>query len=494
MSRVKNPEISQLIAIVRESLDENQNLYIVGGAVRDMLLSSPLHDLDFVMSVNPTALAKRVARKLDAGFFMLDDDRHTARVVYQSASMGLFPLDFVRFTGDSLEDDLSRRDFTINAMAVPIRALDQVIDPHNGREDLAAGMIRACGPEVLNDDPVRVLRGIRQSLQFDFQIGSQTAVWMESAAVYLPRTSFERQRDEIFKILEGAHPAEGMSLCQRFRVFESLIPQLVHQQSIPASPPHVFSLWEHTFHAVQAFATLSNLLSGKSVTDTRAWWLVEAGTALGDQSDRINSYFRSSITNERSRRGLALLGALLHDLGKPATMKLGDDHRLHYYSHDSIGAEMAIETAKRLQLSNAEVDWIQTFVRYHMRLLPFINADNPPTPRSVFRFFNKTGEVGVAVALFSLADTLATFGDSLEKTVWGKALQVTRTMLTAWWQEQEKVVKPKLFLNGHDLQEIFDLTPGKQIGKLLFELAEAQAAGEVSTKEEAIAFIHEALS
>jgi putative nucleotidyltransferase with HDIG domain len=494
MNRVNNPEVARLLKIIWESLDQDQDLFIVGGAVRDMLLSRPLHDLDFVMPVNPTTLARSVARKLQAGFFVLDDDRHTARVVYQSAEVGLFPLDFVRFTGDSLEDDLAKRDFTINAMAIPIRDMERIIDPYNGREDLAAGRLRACGPDVLMDDPVRVLRGIRQSLQFELSIEIQTADWMKNAAAGLPRTSFERQRDELFKILEGPNPAEGMDLCQKFRVYESLIPELVDQKSVPVSPPHVYPLWKHTTQTLSAFKAILNLLSDQSLSVSVPWWLAEAGTVLGSYSERIRTYFRSRITPERSRLGLALLGALLHDIGKPVTMKLGDDDRLHYYNHDSIGAAIAYDTAKRLQLSNAEAEWVRTFVRYHMRLLPLVNADGSPTSRAIYRFFRKTGEVGVAVALFSLADSFATYGDSLEKTEWAKVLQVTQMMLTAWWQEQDQVVAPRLLLDGHDLQEIFDLSPGKTIGRLLAELSEAQAAGEVESKEEAIAFIQKLLS
>ena len=113
-----SPDILALLEIIQTALEPGQNLYLVGGAVRDALLGRDVHDLDFVMSSDPTLLAKRVARQLKVGFFVLDDERCTTRVLYHAATGKLSPLDFVQFTGDDLFEDLSSRDYTINAIAV----------------------------------------------------------------------------------------------------------------------------------------------------------------------------------------------------------------------------------------------------------------------------------------------------------------------------------------------------------------------------------------
>ncbi len=494
MTLTFNQEIFMLLGLIRETLGKDQDLYLVGGAVRDAILGRPIHDLDFAMDGNPTALAKRVAGKLKAGFFILDDQRHTARVLYQTPEGKQSPLDFVQFTGGSLDQDLRLRDFTLNAMALSLRNLNQVIDPLNGQADLSAGLLRACTDQALLDDPVRVLRGIRLAMQFDLAFSDGLTSQMQTAAERLPETSYERQRDEFFKILEGPHPANGIRLSRQFGVFDSLIPPLTKQEHIPASPPHTLPLFDHTIAAVAFYQQLINhILAGKPLEGS-PWWLSHAVSELGRFSSETAAYFSEELTLGRSKRGLALLGTLLHDLGKPLTMKLGEDGRLHYYGHARLGADQAWKAARRLALSNTEAGWVQTMVRQHMALLPLVNDNQPLTRQKIYQFFDLTGEVGVAIAFLSLADTLATFGERISEQGWRRAVRVTRGVLTAWWQRRSTAVSPALLLDGHDLQKEFGLDPGEQIGRLLSALREAQAVGKVSNLEEARAFIRSRLN
>jgi tRNA nucleotidyltransferase/poly(A) polymerase len=490
-----NSELESLLGTVRGVIDPEQDLFIVGGAVRDLLLERKLHDLDFAMPDDPTHLAKQVARRLDAGFFVLDDERHTSRVVFQIPEDDFFPLDFVQFTGDSLEEDLRHRDFTINAMALSIRDLTEVIDPLDGQKDLKQGQIRHCSEDSLLDDPVRVLRGVRLAMQFGFDYALGLDDLMREAASQLPKTSYERQRDEFFRILEGPKPGKGLGHCQRFQVFDTMIPPLIEQMGIPASPPHTLSLMEHTFAAVDHYHGLVYQLDPEiSEQEDMPWWLAQVLAGLKVYSKEIHNYFSEEITPGRSKHGLAMLGTLLHDIGKPLTLKIGEDDRLHYYGHDRIGAELAWEAARRLQLSNAEAEWIRTLVRYHMHLLPLVNSNDLPDRKAIYRFFEKTGEVGVAIAMLSLADTAATYGQNLSQALWQKAVTVTKIVMKAWWEEREYVVAPQPLLDGNDLQKEFGLTPGKMIGRMLSDLKEAQASGEVLTKEAARSFISNKLS
>ena len=483
-------KIIDLLELVRSLLNSQQDLYIVGGAVRDALLGRKLHDLDFAMSENPTALARNLAKHLDAGFFVLDDERHTARVILQDGDDIFFPLDFVQYTGSSLHEDLKNRDFTINAMAVSIWNLAATIDPLDGEADLAAGLIRACSDSALRDDPVRVLRGVRLAVQFDFDFATGLGGQMCEAAAFLPQTSHERQRDEFFRILEGPDPAWGIKYCREFGIFDTLIPHLVEQEPIPASPPHVLPLFDHTIAVVgQMDDLLQCLKDGRVNSDDSAWWLQQALAELGQFSHEIGAYFEEEITPLRTKHSLALFGSLLHDVGKPLTVKTGEDGRLHYYDHAQVGAEIAWATAKRFQLSNAESDWVGKMVRYHMDLIPMVNSADPPDRLGIYRFFKNAGEAGVAISLLSLADTIATYGDNLSREKWNNSVNVTRVLLSAWWEHHETIVSPSLLLDGNDLQAQFELKPGKEIGWLLAQLAEAQASGKVVTKEDALDFI-----
>jgi tRNA nucleotidyltransferase/poly(A) polymerase len=488
------PDISKLLDFIQSCLEEGVEIYIVGGGVRDVLLGRGLKDLDFAMRDDPTSLAKRVAHGLEEGFFVLDDERHTARVVHETTGEETFSLDFVRFTGGDLAADLQNRDFTINAMAISIRNRSKIIDPLNGRNDLEANRLEVCQPKSLLDDPVRVLRGVRLAMEFGFSYAAGVDKLMREAASHLPNTSYERQRDELFKILEGSHPAKGMKQLHQFKVFETLIPHLVEQEAVPALPSHDLSLWEHTLKVVEDYERiLKTFIAVEKRDDRKIWWMPSVLKALSPFAGEIRTYFSQEVTPGRSKLGLALLGALLHDISKPMTIKAYEEGGLHYYHHDAVGADLAWETAKRLKLSNAESEWLKIMVRHHMYLLPLINCEGYPDHRSIYRFFNHTGEVGVAIAILSLADTTATYGEELSEEKWEKTVQVARAILSAWWRERETVVSPEPLLDGNDLQRIFDLKPGEKIGCLLDALREAQASGEVRTEKEAIRFINRRL-
>ena len=218
-----SPNQESLLRTVREALSPGQACYLVGGAVRDYLLGRPLHDLDFALPEDPTRLAKRVANRLNVGYFVLDDQRHTARVVYKTPDGHPFPLDFVQFTGNSLEEDLGNRDFTLNAMALSVDDLNTVIDPLQGQADLEQGLLRPCSLHALVDDPVRILRAVRLAKQFSLAYAPGLSELAQAAALNLPNTSAERQRDELFRILEGPEPADGIADAARFGAFRAMI-------------------------------------------------------------------------------------------------------------------------------------------------------------------------------------------------------------------------------------------------------------------------------
>jgi len=493
MKVILNPEIRKIVDLLNHELDEENDLFMVGGAVRDVLRGDPVHDIDFVMPKDPRRFAKKVAKRMGVGYFMLDDARHTARVMYYTDDGQLCPLDFVEFTGDSLKEDLGNRDFTINAMALSVNELSDVLDPMRGMEDLGQGLLRTCSDHALSDDPVRVLRGIRFSHQLGFAYAKDLPDRLAHAAAALPQTSYERQRDEFFKILGGPSPALGMADCARFRVFETLIPPLVEQKAIPASPPHILSLFEHTLSVVHhCDLLLRHIPQDDQHVPNQHWWMSQALSSIKEFTEEIKAYFEEEITPGRSKYALMLLGALLHDIGKPSTLAVDEEGLLHFYGHDRVGGDLAWEAAKKLQLSNAECSWLKKLVNYHMRLLPMITRGEP-TRRAIFSFFDKAGEVGVAIGFLTLANTLGTYGSTLLEDLWRRNLAVANAVLSAWWRDRQVIIDPEPLLNGDDLQKIFGLEPGKQIGKLLFALKEAQAGGEVNSQEAAKQFIRSRL-
>ena len=483
-----------LLALIRETSDQVDQPFLVGGAVRDALLGQPLHDMDFVMADNPTHLAKRLAKRLEAGYFLLDDERHTARVVYHDPDGRFFPLDFVQFTGQDLEEDLRNRDFTVNAMALSLDDLTQVIDPLGGQDDLQRGLLRACSDHALLDDPVRVMRGVRLAVQFGFEYGQGMEAAMREASGQLHRTSGERQRDEFFRLLAGPDPAVGLDQLWRVGVFDLLIPPLAGLEKTPAVPDGQQSMLDHAIKTVDTYHLLLEVLTAEVLPeDTVAWPDYQVQAVLAYFASHITAYFSEELAPGRDKAALAYFGALLHEIGRPLAVTAVKEG-LKPEDHAQAGAELAYDAAKQMPLSNAESGWVETFVRHHHDLLKLVADARIPDRRTIYRFFRSTGDAGVAIGLHTLADILATEGENLKPDRWERALSIVRLIFSAWWEAREGIVAPVPLLNGRDLQAEFGLAPGELIGQLLKQLAEEQAAGNIMTKAQARVFVEERLT
>jgi len=211
----------QLLELVRE-LASGTRVYLVGGAIRDLMLGLPTKDLDFVQPHGSIQLAKAVSRRLNGAMYTLDDLRHSARVILRQGKQDEQVLDFTSFIGENLEEDLRQRDFTINAMALDLDALAEVIDPLGGEVDLEARQLRLCGPDSLTTDPLRVLRGVRLISSYNLRYESELTKAMHVAIKRLGLVSGERIRDELFKCLAVPNFEAVAALFSEFGVFDEL--------------------------------------------------------------------------------------------------------------------------------------------------------------------------------------------------------------------------------------------------------------------------------
>jgi len=194
--------------------------------VRDALLRRKIHDLDFILPGNAVKVSRQIANRLGAAFFPMDEEYDTGRVILNSNDGGRLTLDFAAQRGDSLESDLRGRDFTFNAMAVEVHQPQAILDPLGGAADLLAKQIRPCSPSAFVNDPIRVLRAIRQAAVFGFHILPETRALMRSAAPFLPDISPERMRDELFRLLEGPRVATSIRALDMLGALFYVLPEM----------------------------------------------------------------------------------------------------------------------------------------------------------------------------------------------------------------------------------------------------------------------------
>jgi poly(A) polymerase len=484
--------IDEVLRRVRSALPAGVIVYLVGGSVRDALLGSPVRDLDFVLAGDVLAIARRTANALGAAYFPLDEERQTARLILSQPGVSRLKLDFAAMRGHDLESDLRQRDFTINAMALPLEDSPALIDPLGGAADLRAKVLRACSDSAFTDDPVRVVRSIRLAVSLGCKISPQTNRQIRLAAALLPSVSAERLRDELFRILEGPQPAASIRLLDLLGALAFILPETAALKGVTQSPPHIKDVWVHTLEALQRLEQVLDVLAMNYVQEKAAnWALGFISIQLGRYRKQLAGHFDQPLNPERSLRGLVFMAGLYHDAGKPSSRQEDDKGRLRFFEHEQVGAALAAERARRLHLSNDEIDRLSTMVRGHMRPLLLAQAGGNPSRRAIYRYFRATGPAGVDIGLLSLADCLATYGPTLPREVWAQQLVVVRALYEAWWERPEQAVAPPRLVNGVDLMQLFELNPGPHIGRMLEAIREAQAAGQVNTREQALKLARE---
>ncbi|MEA2008750.1 MAG: DUF5678 domain-containing protein [Chloroflexota bacterium] len=462
----KTITFSPLFESVQKILASTPDAYLVGGAIRDTLLLKPIHDLDFVLPANTFPSAREVANRLGGAFYPLDEERKTARVIVTDSNGKRQILDFAAFRGDTLEDDLRARDFTINAMAVSLQNPQALLDPLGGASDLREGILRSCSEHTFQDDPLRVLRAVRQAAQFDLHITSQTRAQIKKAADHITDVSPERLRDELFRILDGPKQSSALKALELLGAFSHLFPEKA-QFSTRAQ------------RTLQYLETLLNLLGKKHDPEVAGNWARGLVVLrLGRYRSELSSHLGLELVPERSLLPLLFLAATYTE---------------NFSENDDAPSktEPLIRRAHALHLSNAETAHLQATLRAVRRFWQLTSAPQPPDRREIYRYFRGVEKAGVDAIFLALADFLARHGTAPPKDAWAKQLDWARTLLEAWWEHHAEQISPPALLTGIDLMDALGLYPGPLVGELLEIIREAQAAGEIATRAEALSHVRQ---
>jgi len=453
-------------------LRSEAKVYLVGGYVRDLMLGRGTRDIDIAVEGSALEVARRVAVGLGGAFVPLDRERGIARVVGEG-----FSLDFVPLKGE-ISVDLAGRDFTIDAMALTLDG--QVVDPFGGRKDLEARLIRALREEAFEEDPARLLRAVRLAGELGFDIDGGTRAWISSHAGELRRVAGERSREELMRLFSLPRAREGVGLLESLGLLLVLFPELGEAKGVGQAPEHYWDVYQHSLAAVGAVGFLLRQGNG---------WPEEA-LAESPWGPLLEGHF-SGLLGGFPRWSHLRLAALLHDIGKPRK-KTEEGGRIRFIGHSQEGAEMVRGVTERLRFSRRETDLLQTMLIHHLRPAQMGRDGEPPTRRAIYRYFRDTGEAAIDTLFLSLADHLATRGPLLDMAEWRRHARATAFALDEHLRSLREVPPPKL-VDGHDIIGVFHLPPGPLIGELLEGLRETQAAGEVSTREEALAWVEKQL-
>jgi poly(A) polymerase len=456
-------DASPLVGLARRAL--GAGAWIVGGAVRDAALGREVTDLDLAVGDDPEAAAKAIAHEGDGHAFELSAEFATWRAIARDRS---WQVDASALRGGTIEVDLSARDFTLGAVAVPLSG-GEPVDPFGGLGDLERRLLRVVTKDSFRADPLRLLRAARLAVDLGLEVDSGTLALARSEARRAGEPAGERQLAELRRLLGGPDPLRGVALLDQLGLTAAVLPELEALRGVEQGPNHHLDVHGHTLavleRALEVEADLERF-AGERASDTR-------------------QLLAEPLADEMSRGTALRFGALLHDIGKPATRGERDGY-VTFIGHDSEGAEIVGGLCRRLRASQRLTRHLRALTQHHLRL-GFLVHEAPLAPRRVHEYLRATEPVAADVTLLTVADRLSARGSgpfATEQAIEAH-LDLARQMLAAaldWHRDGP----PEPLLRGDELAAELGIEPGPELGDLLAELEAAQYAGEVSTREEAV--------
>lgn len=467
--------------------------YVVGGMVRDRLMGRETGtDIDLAVRGDAVALGRELADELGGSLAPLSVPRGMMRVVApppgdpSPEGIGAV-IDLAGYSGD-IRDDLARRDFTVNAMAVSLAHWDdvdlgaQVIDLFGGRSDLFQKAICALDSGVFADDPGRLLRAVRLSGELGFRIEPDTVRQLMLDSHLMERVSADRVREEFLRILAPAGARARLEALDQLGLLRHVIPEIMATKGVDQPRTHHYwDVWGHSLHTVQATEGVTGGHQNSPVFSCVPW------------TPDTEAYFAQVVSDGHTRRTILKLAALFHDIAKPQTKTLEADGRTRFFGHSEQGAEVAERRLSSLRLSNRGAAMVSGMVLHHLRPTGMSNDGKWPTNRAIYRYFKDAGDVALDTLYLALADYLGAKGPELAHPDWLEHAKMIAHILDTGTTEPVAATRTRL-VSGHDLMSRFHLQPGPNIGALLEAVEEARAAGEIETQEQALELVADTLA
>ncbi len=463
-------KIAARLAPVREQLPV---LYLVGGRVRDYLLGR--HGADLDLACKP---AEQAARNLAAFWivpvvcFQKTEQQPCFRVVF-----GKDREDFIDFTplqGGTLEEDLSRRDFTINAMAIeigPDGRPGRIIDLFGGQQDLTKGLLRMTSDRVFAADPLRILRGFRFCAQLGFSLEPDTLRAMQDQAGLLQASAPERIFAELFKFFDAPESYPVLRQMDRSKVLGVIFPEIASMKNCKQNEFHHLDVWGHSLQALERSENILNRLDA----------------LFGPKAEQIRE-----ILNRDRNRALFKIGTLFHDLGKPQTRDIHPKTgRITFYGHDRTGAELIEALARRLRMSARDRELLRDLVAEHIHVYALSRNEVKESTR--MRFFRTHRDQSVLCILLGIADIEARLGPAADPEERIRYMTWAVQAIDHYLKTIKISLEKSPLLTGQDILDL-GLGPGPCVGRVLRMIQEAEDDGLVHNREQALALAENIVS
>jgi len=471
--RLKSYPEPLIRALVRVGERWGQDVYVIGGTVRDWLLGRAPGDLDLTVAHDAVACCRGLIAELKGGTFVplgcAEED--AGRVVWRGLT-----IDFSSFRlgARTIEADLALRDFTINSMGVSLAALlDEsaapvLIDPLHGVRDLQTKLLRAC-PQAFPADPLRMLRGLRLAATLGFVLDEATRADIALHAELIQRVAAERISHELELIMATGNAHAAFAEMAQIGLLWRIIPELARGVGMEQPGFHHLDVFHHSLAALGYMEEI----------------VADPGRFYPESAAQIQEYLAQPGMRERLK-----WAALLHDLGKPETMAIREDKggRITFYGHDQAGRDLVLQLGREWRWSNESRERVAGLMAMHMQPFHLCNVrrEGPLSRKACLNLVKKAGADLIGLFLLAMADSLAGKG---EKKPPGLEAELSALLMEVL-EIHEQYIRPALqgprLLNGRDLIEIFCLPPGPLFAEILDALEAARVEGEVVSRDDAM--------
>lgn len=449
-------------------LSSSMPLYLVGGTVRDMLLGQVPKDLDLVCRQAGELAAKTALNKNAALVSMGKKPGETCFRVIDRADRDSF-LDISEMRGETINNDLNHRDFTINAIAIRISedgVSCEIIDPLNGMQDIRNRLVRMTDETAFRTDPLRILRAIRLSGQLGFSITKETLKEMELGACLLNTAAAERIMTELMLMLKRSKSSELFREMERLGILRVIMPETEGMKGYIHDKFQRIDVLEHSMLVMEKCDEIINNLS----------------KYFGRWADEVSKNLESN-----NRAHLLKFAAFLHDAGKPGTGRAEQStERLTFHRHDHEGARLVGLISRRLKMSNKESGFLVLMVSEHIRVLSVMKNDATDLRKA--RWFRRMGDEAIPAIILSMADVMAvSYGDSDEIYLRDYLSRVS-DLISDYFENIKVRLGSRDLVSSEDLKDL-GMRPGPEMGDIISILRTVQDTGEIKSREEALGMV-----
>lgn len=418
---------------------KNYDAYLVGGYLRDLLSGEISPDRDIAIKCDNLAkLTKKIADELNGSFVELDPVNEIYRVVF-----GEDYIDFAKLLNNNLDDDIKRRDFTINAIMYDINN-EKFVDITGGKKDFEEKIIRTYKISNLSDDPLRTLRAIRFQAKFGFRIDDEIVNFIKENNSLILNVAPERVHQELMKTFEGKFLIDALFSMDETGLLDVIFPFFKDIRKIPSNSHHHLDLFHH---------------------------LIE------------------TTKNIRINKPELKLAAFIHDLAKPDCWTIEPETGRHrFIGHDELGAKKVVPFLKKLKFSNKEIEYISKMVQFHIYPSALMKDENV-TERAIIRFIRKIGNDTLDLLELARADRLSARGPAVSDEMVQVNLSNLEKLKEKYFEISPKLKEMPKLVDGNEIMQILNLKPSPKLKEIIDEIKELQLEGKINNKEDAINFL-----